>query len=115
MRKITIEGVAAENQRYNTVGDWFTDDDGNLIIRVTGSVLEPEGFLIALHELVEVMLCRRRGISQAAVDQFDMAFKGDGEPGDAPDAPYRREHRFAMMIEHLVAHEMGVKDYGKIE
>ena len=78
-------------------------------------VLSPEGFLIALHELVEVMLCRQRGITQQAVDDFDMAFKGDGEPGDEPDAPYRREHQFANKIENMVAHEMGMAGYGDEE
>jgi len=35
----------------------------------------------------------------------------DGEPGDLPDAPYRKEHRFAMLIEHMMAHELGIEGY----
>ncbi len=116
MPRIIIETIPAEKQRYDTLGDWRYNENGDLIITVSDySVLEPSGFLIALHELVEVALCRRRGVSQDAVDNFDMAFAGEGEPGDDPGSPYRREHRFSMMIEHLVAHEMGVVGYGKVE
>jgi hypothetical protein len=31
-----------------------------------------------------------------------------GEPGDAPDSPYRREHFFATSLERLLAAELGV-------
>lgn len=115
MMKIIIEATSPENQRYDTLGDWF-EENGNFIIRVNGDdpMDDDEAFLIALHELVEAKLCRARQISQTRVDAFDMAFQGDGEPGDDPAAPYRREHRFAMLIEHLMAHELGLKDYGAV-
>ena len=48
-------------------------------------------FLLALHELVEAMLCAETGVSQAAVDAFDKAYEAkrppadkDSEPGDDP-------------------------------
>ena len=50
-----------------------------------------------------------------AIGSFDQAFEKKreqglvrGEPGDAPDAPYRREHLFATNIERLLAAELGV-------
>lgn len=114
--KIIIEAIPHETQRYDTQGDWFCDGEGNLRITVSGeSILDPETFLIGLHELVEVVLCHRRGISQKAVDEFDFKFKGEGEPGDHADAPYRKEHRQAMIIEHLMANFMGLDAYGAIE
>lgn len=108
-----------KDQRYDTVGDWYFDEDGDLIIKVSNDLEglgnEYEQLLVALHELVEVLLCRKRGISQKVVDDFDFAFKGEGEPGDEVEAPYRKEHRFAMLIEHLLAHELGLTPYGKVE
>jgi hypothetical protein len=65
-------------------------------------------FLVALHELVESYLCERRGITAADVDAFDFPFRGDGEPGDNPTAPYFREHAFATKVERLMADELGV-------
>lgn len=116
VHKIIIEAIPQKDQRYDTSGDWLFDDEGNLRIFVTGeSIIHDEAFLIALHELVEVKLCHKRGISQAAVDDFDFNFKGDGEPGDDPKAPYRLEHRQAMLIEHQVANFLGLLPYGKVE
>ena len=49
--------------------------------------------LIAVHELVEALLCKAHGVTTEAVDTWDM---GPGheldEPGDDPRAPYHREH-----------------------
>lgn len=101
--------------RYDTLGDWFVDEAGDVIIRVSGFLMSNEGFLIALHELVEWKLCAARGISQETVDAFDMAFKGNSEPGDEWNAPYRKEHRFACLLEYMMAHELGQVGYGKIE
>ena len=113
---LQIEAIRQNQQRYDTSGDWRVDDTGRGFISVTGADLDdPETFLIAIHELVEMFLCQHRGISQDAVDQFDMAFEGDGEPGDDPAAPYRREHRQAMIVEHLVADMIGMPGYGKVE
>lgn len=123
-RRIIIETIDFDQRRYPTQGDWFYDADGNLIIQVISEevlpnvkmdILAPENFLIALHELIEVMLCRANGITQEQVDEFDFAFKGDGEPGDQPDAPYRAQHRKAMIAEHLVADWLGVSGYGRVE
>jgi len=115
--KIIIEAIPQEQQRYPTSGDWFFDTEGNLLIRVTGSDVfdEDEAFLIALHELVESKLCAKHGITQGAVDKFDMAFEGEGEPGDDPAAPYGREHRAAMILEHAMALMLGLWTYGRVE
>jgi hypothetical protein len=42
------------------------------------------------------------------VDDFDFSCPKDVEPGDHPDAPYKREHCFATGIERLLAAELGV-------
>jgi hypothetical protein len=55
-----------------------------------------------------MFLCLDRGVSFKAIDRFDMKFKGAGEPGDDPKAPYHREHRFATRIERLLARELRV-------
>lgn len=69
-------------------------------------------WLVAIHELVEAILCEKAGITPAQVDEFDMNYSpqvGDPvEPGDSSFAPYHRQHRFASIVEELVAMELGV-------
>lgn len=114
--RIIIECLPQEQMRYDTTGDWFWDNDGNLIIQVVGGdpLDDDAAFLVALHELVETKLCHKAGITQGAVDTFDFTFKGEGEPGDHPDAPYRVQHRHAMLIEHMMALFLGKTDYGSV-
>jgi hypothetical protein len=126
MNRIILEAVSQSAMRapYDqeiAAGDWFVNPDGDLVIRSIGIDFDdPETFLFALHEVVEAMLCRARGISQEAVDRFDAAYDTtldhdpDVEPGDHPAAPYRREHREAMLIEHLMAHFLGLAGYGVV-
>ena len=120
--QIIIESCEFSQQRYQTLGDWLYDNFGNLRISVCdagGNATDPlendEAFLIALHELVEAKLCHRAGITQGAVDAFDFAFRGNSEPGDHPEAPYRVQHRQAMLIEHMMAHFLGLTTYGRME
>ena len=120
---IQIEFVPAKRQRYSTLGDWYFDAAGNLVIKVSNDdrmcPTEDEQILVAVHELVEALLCRKRGITQTMVDDFDIGneyCQENGlEPGDEPTAPYRREHRFAMIVEHMLAHELGLAGYGEIK
>ncbi len=111
--KIVIESIPHDQQRYETCGDWQFDEDGTLNVRVSHTTNDFD-FLVGIHEAVEAWLCRKRGVTDADVTAFDKAFEADREagdsrePGDDPDAPYRREHRFASSIERRVALELGI-------
>jgi hypothetical protein len=103
--KIIIETIPHSQQRYNTVGDWYLDAYGSLIIKVS-EITKRYEWLIAIHELVEAILCECAGITAAQVDKWD---KEHIEAGDDPEAPYHRQHIFADAIERLVALELGVR------
>lgn len=111
---IQLRTIPHESQRYPTVGDWQISEDGTIAIDVSDMGNEDYAFLVAIHEAVEVWLCRKRGISQESVDAFDIEYEknrpdGDfSEPGDDTNAPYFKEHQFATMIERQVAKELGV-------
>lgn len=114
---VLIKTIPGKEQRYPTVGDWYFDTENNLTITVTDMNHWKYEFLVALHELVEVMLCKDRDISQESVDVFDIQFEKDRqnglhalheEPGNHRDAPYRKEHFFAETIERLLAKELNV-------
>jgi len=117
--KIEIKTIPHKLHPYPTVGDWRRDRKGVLHIKVSQEIGDEYAFLVALHELVEVVLCEKRGITCKAVDDFDKHFEArlrvaDEEPGDDPSAPYRKEHFFATNIERLMAAELGV-DWKKYE
>ena len=125
MSRIIIQAVTPDQVRLSAYaepgsGDWFYSPGGDLHIQVTCKgerdvIDRKELFLVALHELVEAVLCRHDGVPQAAVDTFDTVFNGDGEPGDHPEAPYQKQHRMACLIEFTTALFLGQHDYGIME
>jgi len=111
--KITIETIDHNDQRYNTIGDWQSIGD-TLVIKVseTGNIWY--NILAGIHELVEAVLCYAYSITQQQVDEFDMNHPELDEPGDSKDAPYHEQHKFASLIEKLLAIELDA-DWGEYE
>jgi len=115
MTKIHIESIPHEAQRYPTVGDYWEDEQGVEQVRVSEMEDWRYEFLVAIHELIEWGLTRHRNIAEQSISDFDVAFENAraegraiGEPGDHPQAPYRKEHFFATNVERLLAAELGV-------
>jgi hypothetical protein len=115
--KVTIETIPHDQQRYSTCGDW-TLADGALTIRVSKMGNWRYEMAVAVHEVVEALLCMNDGVSQKDVDAFDMAYEANrrpyaamdyvAEPGDDPTAPYHRQHCFATAVEMLLIGALGV-------
>jgi hypothetical protein len=108
MISIRIETIPHHDQRYDTVGDWQADNTGCLRIRVSDMNNWHYEALVAIHELVEAVLCSHGRITQEIVDKFDFSYKGGGEPGDDPRAPYSGPHCIATGVERILAAVMGV-------
>ena len=112
--RITIEIIRHEDQRYPTCGDWLWPNEHNLLIRVSDMGDWRAEAAVAVHELVEALLCKGEGITQEAIDAFDMAFEkdrmplNDDEPGDDPTAPYHRQHCFATAVERMLIAALGM-------
>jgi hypothetical protein len=109
--RIVIETIPHATQRYPTVGDWWTDPDGTWQIRVSNLHQPSAEFLVAVHELVEMALCKQHDVDEQAVTDFDSRWEPFGhlnEPGDDLTAPYYHEHQFACGIERLVAAQLGI-------
>lgn len=126
--RIVIEVVPHSEQRYETVGDYFvrsfidgiTREEGEeLAIRVSRMEDWRHVAMVAIHELTEVCLCANDDVEIADIDQFDMDFEAarpEGnldEPGDAPFAPYARQHCFATAVERMMCAAFGLswKEY----
>lgn len=106
---IHIKTIPHAEQRYDTCGDYWRDPDGTLQVRISDMGNTAYESLVMIHELAEHMLCEARGITNEQIDAFDFAYKGDGEPGDEPDAPYQNEHLIATGIEKMLCAALGIK------
>jgi hypothetical protein len=130
--KILIETVMHSEQRYPTVGDWqwltagecgleSAEHPGELTLRIRVSEMNDWRCeaLVAVHELIEALLCKQAGISEQEVDAFDTEFitrEGvHSEPGDSMAAPYHYQHKIASHMEGQLARDLDVswKDYEK--
>lgn len=114
--RITVDTVPHPAQRYDTVGDYMGSATGDLHVSVSDMGNPDYEFLVAIHELVEAYLCRKRGISDEAITDFDVIFESrrpawdkTSEPGDDPAAPYQNEHNFATAVERMVCAALDVK------
>lgn len=115
IRNVVVRNIPHDQQRYPTVGDWeFTPEHQNLVVSVSELPDWRESFLVAFHEQLEAAICTHRGIKQADVDAFDIAYEkarteGDfSEPGDSLDAPYYDAHQIATQVELIAARALGV-------
>jgi hypothetical protein len=101
---IRVEVIPHKDQRYNTLGDWLFENGGKtLVIRVSNSGDWRSDILVAVHEIVEAVLCQNDGVTSAQVDDFDMKHPDLAEPGDDPASPYVHQHCAAMAVERLLA------------
>ena len=110
---VYIESIPHNEQRYDTCGDWFyqenVDHEPLLKIKVSSLASRREMFLVAIHELVEAFLCECAGVTEAEVDAFDLSRPTEGEePGDNFQAPYYLQHQIATGIERILAAEAEV-------
>lgn len=109
---VNIQVIEHSEQRYETAGDWFFSPSGDLNIRVSrlkdsgnGEYMEQ---LVALHEYIEALLCKCRGISGEIVTDFDTLNLNCKEPGNLPEAPYYHEHQFATFVEYKMAEQLKI-------
>jgi hypothetical protein len=114
MMGVRLETVPHLNQRYNTVGDWYLDWAGELVIRVSQMGDPNMEMCVLLHEQIEAQICLLNGVTDEMVDRFDMAYEAarpegdDSEPGDDPHSPYYRAHQTASAAERAIALALGV-------
>ncbi len=120
MLNINIKTIPDNEQRYDTVGDYWKKD-GVDEIKVSMMGNRQYEFLVAIHEMVEQFLCENAGITDEEITKFDIEYEekrkngDDTEPGEDIYAPYHKQHMFAEKIEKMMAEECEIdwQDYCK--
>ena len=122
-RAISVRFIPNEDQRYDTWGDWTFDPlSGELDVLVSETGNWRYNTAVAVHEIVEALLCLSDNVAPGDVDEFDIEFEklrsevGRGcthvppceEPGACPCAPYRHQHAVAEVVERLLVEEFHV-------
>jgi hypothetical protein len=115
-RRIIIQFIDHKDQRYPTCGDWYESGEIGTVHIMVSKMKDPRyEKLVAIHELVEMILCDNDGVSESVVDMYDMGpGKESDEPGLESNCPYRLQHLHATGIEMLLAAAMDV-DWKKYE
>jgi len=143
---IESKSIPHDEQRMITTGDWWFDKletnrrvvQETLRIRVSKMPDERYEQLVAVHEIIEALLCKQHGIAEERVSEFDKLYEdarpgthyamrcleahealevefgcaceitGESEPGDDKHSPYYKEHQIATGVERILAAELGV-------
>ena len=111
--KIVIETIPHDSQRYETVGDWY-QQGGDLVIKVSELGDWRMEAMVAVHELVEAILCKNAGVTEDQIDTFDFwfaktrEFNEGQEAGDQVRAPYRDQHCYATAVERMLCAALGI-------
>ena len=116
MNGINYKVIPHSEQRYDTCGDYWLDENGIYQIRVSKMSDWRYEFLVFFHECLELAWVIFNKISLADIDAFDIEYENNrapddikSEPGDDPKAPYHAGHQYASMCEHIAATVLGVK------
>jgi len=114
---IIIKVIPHNKQKYSTVGDWRFDKKGDLQIKVSDMGNWQYESAIAVHEMMEALLCKDRKVTAKEVDIFDANYEKEKkqglhsrgeEPGVDKKSPYRKEHLFATKMEKMIIKELDV-------
>lgn len=111
--RITIQQGSPRNSQC---GDWAEDEYGDIYITI--SPMARDSYVaVAIHEIIEKLLCDRARVEDGAVTKFDYKFEReramglqyeDAEAGDDHRAPYREQHQAATFVERAVCGALGL-------
>jgi hypothetical protein len=99
--RVTMVTIDYDKMRYPTVGDWQFDKRGNLKITVARLSDRRYETLVAVHELIEAVLCRQAGVSQRDVDAFDIEYEKQRAEILSQYRKVSAEHKRQHGFEHL--------------
>jgi hypothetical protein len=108
------KSIPQKEQRYSTIGDYWEDGD-TTHYRISELGNQYYETLILIHELVEWLLCQKKGIAEPDIKKWDEDHPDSDDPGSEPGCIYGDEHKFAELIENMICYKLGISwdDYNK--
>lgn len=118
--KLNIEVIPHKSQKCGITGEWWTDPDGVVQIRVSRFGDSRYEALHIVHEVAEwaASMMHPEIMSDELTDKYDEEFlrkreagelpKGLEEPGFGPGCPYGPGHHIATGFELILCPSMGV-------
>jgi len=107
--KIEIQIKALKDMPYQGEFDFYDyREDGTLFFEVADLGNPHLTKVMLIHAIVEELLATYQEITSKVITDFDIAYKGDGEPGEELDCPYREAHLMAKGIEMILLAKMGI-------
>ena len=108
--------------RNDQCGDWYVEEDtedGSERLVAASAIMSDwrSEVAVQVHEMIEALLCKKHGVTDLQVTQFDAMFEEErtkglhglyAEAGDDPRAPYRDEHAEATFAERAICAALGL-------
>lgn len=108
IKEIRIRFIPQSEQRYDTVGDYFWDEEGVVHFAISEMDNPVHEQAVLMHEMAEFFRCEMDGVTVEQVDAWDMGEGKDlDEPGNSPRCPYHAQHMFATAMERVFISGMG--------
>ena len=112
---IEIKFVPENQIRNKGIGDYREIPSGGLEVLVSDKLSLLERQKVAVHELVEATLAKKRGISFEEINKFDREHLDAIQPGELKDAPYRNEHLAANEAENIFSKSQLTDLFNKVK
>lgn len=114
---IIIKTIPHNEQRYDTVGDYQSFDNGTIVEFRISDLNDPVfEQAISFHEQIEKFFNMLDGITDEMVDEFDLNWLPEkyDEPGLDPACPYHCNHMKADAFERMFIQLCG-RSWGEYE
>lgn len=114
---IVIKQLEREQLRFTTAGDWMMHEDGSFEIHLLKMDDWRYSAIVLIHELTEIFICWRLGITAQEADDFDRVWEDElkkgiqnleKEAGFDKRCPYRKGHVWGARMERLFCFILGV-------
>lgn len=105
---VIVEVIKHRYQRYDTAGDYREPQEGLWLVTLSRLPDWRMEACLFIHEFVEMVLTRYRGVPWEEIDRFDMAHPELDDPGACQLAPYHIDHVEAETIERRLCFLLGI-------
>lgn len=98
-KRIEIEFIPQDQQRYQTLGDYWEEPD-RMVFKIT-QMSGLRSLFVLVHEIWECYRTLKNGIKECDISDFDIGNPQLDDPGLDLEAPYHKEHMESDVLERM--------------